>query len=196
MSKSFGNILIVREILRKGYSGRTIRYLLLTAHYRAQLNFTEAGLKQAESSLKRLDDFLQRLKSISVGEYNPEIHQKCLELQRRFEAAMDNDLNLPEGLAKIFAFIREINGIIDKKCVSKDNLDEIYNVIRRLDETLGILKHEINESIPENLMRLIELREVARSKHNWSEADRIRLELFENGVLLEDTPEGVKWKLK
>ncbi len=196
MSKSFGNILTVREILRKGYSGRTIRYLLLTTHYRAQLNFTELGLKQAEASLKRLDDFIQRLRSIRGGVHNSKIHQKCLELQRKFEEAMDNDLNLPEALAKIFAFIRDINGIIDQKCVSKDNLDEIYNVILMLDETLGILKHDIKESIPEDLMQLIKLREAARNKHNWSEADRIRLELFKKGVILEDTPEGVKWKLK
>ncbi len=196
MSKSLGNIYTVRDILKRGYSGRTIRYLLLTAHYRAQLNFTEAGLKQAEASIGRLNDFLQRLRTQQVDRENPEIPKKCLEVRTRFEEAMDNDLNIPEALSAIFVFLRDVNRLIDTKDASKENLNEIYDTMLRLDTTLGVMETEKEAELPEDIMQLIKLRENARRRLDWKEADRIRIELLEKGIILEDTSEGVKWKRK
>ncbi|MBI2937401.1 MAG: cysteine--tRNA ligase [Thaumarchaeota archaeon] len=195
MSKSLGNILTVRDILSKGYSGRTIRYLLLTAHYRTQLNFTEAGLKQAEASLKRLDDFLHRLKTVEpAASSNPDVHGRCAEVLRRFEEAMDNDLGIPEALAAVFDFIRETNRLIDSMGASEKDLQEIRDVMLRLDTVLGVLETEAEE-LPEDLRRLIEEREEARKRRDWARADKIRAELLAQGVVLEDTPEGATWKI-
>lgn len=195
MSKSLGNILTVRDILSKGHSGRTVRYLLLTAHYRTQLNFTEAGLKQAEASLKRLDDFLHRLKTVEpAASSNPDGHGRCTEVLRRFEEAMDNDLGIPEALAAVFDFIRETNRLIDNVGASEKDLQEIRDVMLRLDTVLGVLETEAEE-LQEDLRRLIEEREEARKRRDWARADKIRAELLTRGVVLEDTPEGATWKI-
>jgi cysteinyl-tRNA synthetase len=195
MSKSLGNILTVRDILGKGYSGRAIRYLLLTAHYRAQLNFTESGLKQAEASLQRLDDFMRRLKTVESGASNPDIHDGCVAVQRKFEEALDNDLNIPEALAAIFDFIRELNKLIDNTGSSGRDLQEVLNVMLRFDTVLGVLETEEKE-LSDDLRRLIDEREEARRRRDWVTADKIRVDLLERGVVLEDTPEGVTWKIK
>ncbi len=196
MSKSLGNILTVRDILKKGYSGRTIRYLLLSAHYRAQLNFTEAGLKQAEASLQRLNDFLHRLRAVEGGEDSPRIREKCLEVQKRFEEAMDNDLGVPEALALVFDFSRDVNKLIDTEGASKENLEEVYDTMLKLDRVLGVLETGEERIMSEEVMRLIQLREETRRRRDWKEADKIRAELVEKGVVLEDTSEGVKWRLR
>jgi len=195
MSKSLKNIYTVRDIIKKGYSGRTIRYLLSSAHYRTQLNFTDAGLKQAEASLGRIQDFIGRLKSFDKGKDNPEVTKMCQQVEKRFEVEMDNDLNIPGALSAIFDFLREINRLMDTSSVSKLNANEIYNTMIRLDTVLGLLKTD-EEKISEELKDLIDRREEARRSKDWKKSDQIRDELLEKGIILEDTLEGVKWKKK
>jgi cysteinyl-tRNA synthetase len=195
MSKSLGNILTVRDVIGRGHSGRAVRYLLLTAHYRAQLNFTEIGIKQAEASLERLDGFLSRLKTVEPSTQNLRIHEGCTRLLNRFEVALDNDLNAPEAFAAVFDFVREINRLIDTEGASEDNLKEIRDTVLRLDTVLGVLESETAE-LTEDLRRLIESREEARKRRDWGTADRIRAELLEHGVMIEDTEQGVRWKVR
>ena len=195
MSKSLENIYTVRDIIKEGYSGRTIRYLLSSAHYRTQLNFTDTGLMQAESSLERLQDFIRRLKSFNEGKNNPESTKMCQEIGKKFEVEMDNDLNIPGALSAIFDFLREINRLMDTKDVSKSNVNEIYSTMIRLDTVLGLLKTD-EEKISEELKDLIDRREEARLSKDWKKSDQIRNELLEKGIILEDTLEGVKWKKK
>ena len=195
MSKSIKNTYRVRDIINKGFSGRTIRYLLSSAHYRTQLNFTDAGLKQAEASLGRIQDFIGRLKSFDEGKDNPEVTKMCQQVEKRFKAEMDNDLNIPGALSVIFDFLREINRLMDMKDVSKSNVNEIYSTMIRLDTVLGLLKTD-DENISKKIKDLIDRREEARRSKDWKKSDQIRNELLENGIILEDTLEGVKWKKK
>ena len=195
MSKSIKNIYTVRDITKKGYSGRTIRYLLASAHYRTQLNFTDAGLKQAESSLERLQDFIRRLKNFEDGKNNPELTNKVQEFSRMFEAEMDNDLNIPGALSVIFDFLKDINRLMDMKEISRVNVDDVYNTMIRLDKVLGFINTS-EEKISEKIKELIIRREEARRSKDWKKSDQIRDELLKKGIILEDTLDGVKWKKK
>ena len=194
MSKSLGNILTVRDFLRKGYSGLTIRYLLLSAQYRTQLNFSESGLRQAQASVQRINDFNRRLKTMKEdGKFNKEISSSCLEVLTQFEAAMDKDLNISEGLAALFDFIKEINKSIETGGASRENIENTINTLNKINKVLGILETD-DDKISEEIKELIESREAARRKHDWKTTDSIREELLLKGIILEDTPEGVKWK--
>ena len=196
MSKSLGNILTVRDFLKKGYSGLTIRYLLLSAQYRTQLNFSESGLRQAQASVERINDFNRRLKTLKeYGEFNKEISLSCSEVLRKFEEAMDKDLNVAEGLAAVFDFIKEINRSIEMSGVSRENIDDTINTLNKINKVLGVLEID-DDKISEEIRGLIELREVARRNHDWKTTDAIREDLLLKGIILEDTPEGVKWKRK
>ena len=195
MSKSIKNIYTVRDITKKGYSGRTIRYLLASAHYRTQLNFTDAGLKQAESSLERLQDFIRRLKNFEDGKNNPELTNKIQEFSRMFEAEMDNDLNIPGALSVIFDFLKDINRLMDMKEISRVNVDDVYNTMIRLDKVLGFINTS-EEKISGKIKELIIHREEARRSKDWKKSDQIRDELLKKGIILEDTLDGVKWKKK
>jgi cysteinyl-tRNA synthetase len=119
----------------------------------------------------------------------------CQQVEKRFKAEMDNDLNIPGALSVIFDFLREINRLMDTKDVSKSNVNEIYSTMIRLDTVLGLLKTD-DENISKKIKDLIDRREEARRSKDWKKSDQIRNELLENGIILEDTLEGVKWKKK
>ena len=195
MSKSLGNMYTIKDIIEKGYNGKTLRYLLSSAHYRSKLNFTEAGLNQAKSSIERFQDFFQRIKEFTEGKEHLEIINSCNDVKKRFENAMDNDLNVPEALAVIFDFIRDINRVIDSNESDDLNLTIVTNTIIQLDTVFGFLQFD-EEKVPENIKVLIEKREKARISKDWEKADKIRDELLKKGVILEDTVNGVTWKLR
>ncbi|MCX8191758.1 MAG: cysteine--tRNA ligase, partial [Nitrososphaerales archaeon] len=196
MSKSLGNYYTLQDLLDKGYSPLGVRYLLLSTHYRAQLNFTEEGLKQAERSVERLNEFMRRIKTIHpTGEYNEDIHRAVLEAEKKFEEALDDDLNMPLALSVIFDLVRRVNRAIDEGSISQRNLDEVKELMMKFDRVLDIMEREReDEELPEEVLKMIELREEARRKKDWETADRLRNQLLERGIILEDTPEGVKWK--
>lgn len=193
MSKSLGNIYTIHDIIDKGYTGKTIRYLLVSAHYRAKLNFTEDGLNQAKSSVERFQDFFLRVTKYSGEKENFVVNKICVDVQQRFENAMDNDLNVPEALAAIFDFIRDINRLIDSDESSDLNLGIVYDTIIRLDTVFGFLQID-EEKLSEEIKDLIEQREKARLSKDWEKSDRIRDDIFKKGIILEDTPNGIRWK--
>jgi len=196
MSKSLGNILTVRDLLDEGYDGRVIRYLLLTAHYREKLNFTYSGLKQSESSLDRLDKFLLRVIEEKEGADNSLASEKIISVKRKFEHSMDNDLNLPEALGVLFEFVREFNKLLDNEEISKENRNRVLETLEDINKVLGIMHFEKKKEVSEEVKTIIEQREEARKKHDWDLSDRLRAKLLEKGIILEDTPDGVKWRTK
>lgn len=196
MSKSLGNIVTLRDLRDKGYSARALRYLLLSAHYRTQLNFTWSGLSQAYASVNRLQDFVDRVRASSRrAERNEEAHRLTAEALNRFETAMDDDLNTPKALAAIFDFIRVANRCVDTDRLSDENTAEILAAFDRYDSVLGVIGWARPE-LPSNLLELISEREEARRRKDFGRADEIRRKLLVNGIVLEDTPEGVRWKWK
>jgi len=204
MSKSLGNIMKVRDICQN-YKGEVIRYFILSAHYRSPLNFSEEQLQQARSSLQRLDNVIFNVRHLlkqdkfreSKNKDDNLILEKRKESEQNFIEAMDDDFNTPIALSQLFAFTREVNIYLNSQCPkNKEILEGILKFYQELaGEILGILKDfDQEESLEQEIKKLIDKREEARKETNWIESDRIRDKLQEKGILLEDTPNGARWK--
>ena len=204
MSKSLGNIMKVRDIAQK-YKGETIRYFILSAHYRSPLNFSEEQLQQAKNSLQRINNTIFNVKHLlkqgkfrkSKDKNDELIFEKRRENEQKFIEAMDDDFNTPVALSWLFDFAREVNIYLNyPEQKSKEVLEEILKFYQELaGKILGILKDfDQEESFEQEIKKLIEEREEARKERNWVKSDRIRDKLQKKGILLEDTPGGVRWK--
>ncbi len=195
MSKSLGNFYTLRDLLKKGYTGRQIRFLLLSTHYRTQLNFTFQGLEAAASSLQRLDDFIDRLNRIEETKSSGKITPLILETETRFKTALADDLNISPALAALFDFVRAINSLIDQNQISDKEAEEVLHFLRRLDKVLGVLfVPQDSEEIPVEYLELLIKREQARARKDWKLADECRDLLQAQGYAIEDTPTGVRLK--
>lgn len=194
MSKSLGNFFTLRDLLNKGYNSKAIRFLLLSVNYRQQLNFTEEGIIASQNSISRINDFILKLKSIRKGKDNPSIPKLIKKAYVEFEKVMDDDLNISNALAVIFEFMKKINIFIMEEKVSKKNSEEIIKLMFDFNKILGILdRHEV--TLSQEIKKLIQKREEARAKKDYKKADEIRNILKNKGIILEDTKEGVRWKI-
>ena len=201
MSKSLGNIYTVPDLAAKGHRPSALRYLLLSAHYRKQLNFTWASLTQAEESLRRLTDFLARLESVSAEGEHAEIAARVAEAKTAFVEAMQSDLNTAGALGAIFELVRALNSAIDAGELGRGDVAVVGDAFTLFDAVLGIfsLRRAEDELPPvpiEEIERLIEERHAARRRRDFAAADRVRDDLAARGVLLEDSPAGTRWKRK
>ena len=204
MSKSLGNIDPVREILRR-YEAAALRHYFLASHYRSPLDFSDQALEEAEKGMERVYETMDRLeRSVPAnGELAPE--PRLLEGFRR---EMDDDFNTPRALALIFDEIRALNRRLDED--KREGLGPRVLALKVIGETLGLLQDSpgaflqrkkerwiLSRGIsPDAVEELIKKRERARSAKQWREADRIRAELQEKGITLEDTPGGTLWKVR
>ena len=193
MSKSLGNFFTLRDLLGKGYNPIAIRYLLLSANYRVQLNFTEETVKSSENAIQRLNDFMVKLREIKVENENKNIKKLIDKSKKYFEKSMDDDLNISGALAVVFDFVKEINTLMMEGKIGKNNSKEIIELMNNFDKVLGVLD-EKDEKLSEELKKLIDEREKARKEKNFARADEIRENLKSKGIILEDTKEGVRWK--
>lgn len=197
MAKRYGNYYTLRDLLAKGYSPTAIRYLLMSTHYRQQLNFTFEGLEAAKNAVDRLTSFTHRLLDANGKESGEKITQLMAQVQKNFEEAMDDDLNISVALAALFDFVREVNKLMDNNLLSKKEAEEVYNLMLRFDKVLGVIgKAKKEEKLPKEAEELIRKREEARKAKDWKTADKIRDQLKAMGVIVEDTPQGVKWRIE
>ena len=197
MSKSKGNYYTVRDLIKQGFSPRAIRYLLLTAQHQKQFNFTLDGLRGAESTIERLNDFKRRLTELQPETGSTTALADLVErTQQRFEAALDDDLNVPEALAALHDFVRETNTALAQSSVNAGDQASLLALIDRLDAVFNIFGEVKQELLDSEIQALIDERQEARKSKNFARADELRNQLTELGIILEDTKDGLRWRRK
>lgn len=201
MSKSLGNFFTIREIGEK-YPLQVIRFFILSAHYRSPLNFSDQLVESAKSSLERILNAMGRLSDLLAKAEDRELDQKEQELSsrvqeyvNRFEQAMEDDLNTADAISVIFEMVKLANTGL-KETSAKAVISEVYEKIGKLCDILGIQTEVKEELLDDKIEALIAERQAARKAKDFARADEIRNQLAAEGILLEDTREGVKWKRK
>lgn len=201
MSKSLGNTYSIPDVVAKGFRPSAVRYLLLSAHYRKQLNFTWASLAQAEEAMRRLTDFLARMATVGAEGTHPDVASRVAQARQEFGDAMRSDLNTAGALGVLFELVRWLNAAIDSGQIGRGDVEVVREAFEGFDRVLGVLSLRRAEDdqppIPvEEIDRLIEERHAARRRRDFAAADRVRQDLAARGVLLEDSPAGTRWKRK
>ena len=204
MSKSLGNQYTLRDLIERGFDPRAIRYVFIASHYRQKLNFTFDSLAAGAAALKRVDDMRFRLsKSKESGTASPEIASAIDCLQEDFAAALANDLNASAAMSAVFQLVREVNKAIEGVALGEGDRGRILAALTDVDQVLGVLDPvpwAPEETVAsdqlgdEKIEELVVARQEARRSRDFAEADRIRDELQEQGVLIEDTPQGPRWR--
>lgn len=198
MSKSLNNFFTVRDVANE-YGYEPIRYFLISSHYRSPINYSVDIIEQCKASLVRLYncreslDFAMKNATDVVVENADEIKAKLNSRKDQFIAAMDDDLNTADAITAIFELVKDINTTVIADVPNKELVETATTLFDELTGVLGLVYNRKTESLDDEIEKLIEARTQARKDRNWAEADRIRDELKAQGIVLEDTPQGVKW---
>lgn len=199
MSKSLGNFFTVREISEK-YDLQVLRFFMLSAHYRSQLNFSAELMEAAKNGLERICNAVDNLKHLvkaaaiaEMQENEKELNAEADALAEKFDNAMDDDFNTADAVSAVFELVRFANTKLDAGH-SKELIEKTEKEILKLGEILGLKLEKQEEILDADIEKLIEERQAARKARNFQRADEIRGMLLEQGIILEDTREGVKWK--
>jgi cysteinyl-tRNA synthetase len=201
MSKSLGNTYTIPDLVARGIRPSAVRALLLSAHYRKQLNFTWASVSQMEEALRRLSDCLARVDAITRPGVHAEIADRVEQAKAAFADAMLDDLNTAAAFGAMFELVRAINSAIDAGHVGLGDVPAIRDAFEGFDKVLGILSlrraEDAQPPVPaEEIARLIDERNAARRRRDFATSDRIRDELAGRGIILEDSADGTRWKRK
>ena len=211
MSKSLGNFYTLRDLFAKGAKPSSVRFLLLSVPYRRQLNFTAESLKQAESSVERLRNFLFRVKNSKFPEgANPEIEPRAAKAEADFDAGLADDLNTALALAAVFDLVRDANTMMDRGELRAQDAPRLVAAMEKFDQILSVLNDDDAERLAKlglssekprmgaaEIEALIEERNAAKKSRDFKAADSIRQRLAESGIILEDSKDGsVRWKHK
>lgn len=197
MSKSLGNFFTVRDVAEK-YGYEPIRYLMISSQYRSPINYSVEIIEQCKASLVRLYtcrdslDFALQNAGDTVPQNADEIKKQLDSRREQFCRAMDDDLNTADGIAAVFELVRDINVSVLESS-SKELVEYATKLFDELTGVLGLVYNRKAETLDSEIEAQIEARQEARKAKNWAEADRIRDELKAQGIILEDTPQGVKW---
>lgn len=199
MSKSLGNFFTVREVGEK-YDLQVLRFFMLSAHYRSPLNFSAELMAASKNGLDRIITAVDRLKDVIAASNRQELSEeeaaKLKELAaflEKYEAAMDDDLNTADAISVIFEIVKFANTTVSEEssaAYAKELLDKIVN----LSDILGLIVNKEAENLDSQIEELIAMRQAARKERDFKRADEIRDQLLAQGIILEDTREGVKWK--
>lgn len=199
MSKSLGNFFTVREVAEK-YGYDAIRFFILSAHYRSPINFSAEIIEQSKNALERIsncrDSLGFYLKSAASGELDPEIKAAADKHKEDFITAMDDDLNTADGIAAIFELVRTANELMAKEA-SAESAKYVSDILEELCALMGFSNEKgVDDSFVKEIEEAIEKRAAAKKAKDYATADKIRAELLEKGVILEDTAKGTKYRIE
>ena len=195
MSKSAGGFTMLRDLSDAGHDPVAVRFFLLAgAHYRARLRLSTEALHSAAEQVRRLREFAERVRRSAPGETDdPDFLRRIDEVRTGYREALDDDLNLPQGIGLVFELVREANAALDAGNVGEQGHENLLRLIEEYDAHLDVVRSE-EPGLAQEVERLIAEREAARQGRDFSRADRIREELREKGIALEDSKEGVRWR--
>jgi len=196
MSKSLGNFFTLRQVLEKGNTPAGVRWLLISAQYRQQLNFTFEALKSAQETVEKLSEFIERMQAIKATKDCGQATQITEKAEKDFETAMDDDLNTPHAIAALFELVRQANKLENQ--LSHKEAQSIIFTVKKLDKVLGILeiapKHHATDELTQFVQEKLAQRDSARAAKDYAKSDEIRKQLAAKGVTIQDTPKGTTWK--
>lgn len=199
MSKSLGNGLDVKDMLAVA-KPQAIRYFVLSGHYRNPLNYSDDIIRQAEASVERIDNCVanvkHRAKTAAAGAAPVDIAEAVKRVDETFHAKMDDDFNTPDAITAVFDLVALANRYLQQEQVTEAALAQILQQFQAMDDVLGILSPAEEALLDADIDRLIAERVEARKAKNWARADEIRDLLTERGIVLEDTPQGIRWRRK
>jgi len=183
----------LRDLMHQGYSGREVRYWLLSRHYRKPIFYSQTKLRGARNTVSHLDMFIQKLHNAQAGPVDPEMDQTIYALRTRFIESMDNDFNIAPALASLFQFTRTINKRMDQSGLAPSDREKVLTSLRRVNSVLGIMRLD-PPAADGAVEELVQRREDARKKGEWDQADDLREKLKGMGIEVIDTKEGPVWR--
>lgn len=187
MSKSVGNFFLLKDLFKK-FDGTTIRYFLISKHYRSPIDFSDESLESAKNSVERINECFNRLGNYKINGAGIKAKKLMDVCKKEFERAMDDDFETSTALASVFNFIRAVNDGVDNGRISQAEKAIIMHFFKAIDNIFGFLKEA--EKIPAEILNLVKERDKARKEKNWKESDRLRDEIKANNYEVRDTVEG------
>jgi cysteinyl-tRNA synthetase len=193
MSHENGNVVTLGDALRRGFTAREVRLMLLTVHYRKPIKFSFKRLESVRTALRRIDEFTCKLLCLPPGKPHPEVASFVSAMEEQFTEALNDDLNVSKAMAAIYNFVKRVNPILQVNNLDRDQKEYILESLKKLDEVLHIFRLQGCPLIPE-VNALIQKREEARLQKDWQAADAAREELARKGITVIDTESGTVWK--
>ena len=193
MAPENGNVITLKDLVEQGYSPRVVRFFLLSTHYRKTINFSKRRLDTARKNLARLDEFTRKLMCLPFGLPHPKVASFLSDMEDRFFAALDDDLNISRAMAALFDFVKKVNPVLVEGQLDRDQKSYIIESLGRVNEVLNVLRLEECPLAPE-IDKLIAQRQKAREEKDWARADVVRDELVKKGIKVLDTAKGPVWQ--
>jgi cysteinyl-tRNA synthetase len=193
VSRAAGNDLSLEDLLEQGFDGLTVRYWMLATHYRTVLKYNRGELQRARHSVGRLNEFVARLQLVEPGRHSDDLDQALYEARMGCLDAMDNDLNIPRALGKLFPFIRYVNRLLDSGTLDSEQIEQVLGFMHQVNDMLDVIDFEVDQS-DEDVQRIIEQRDEARRARDFQRADELRDQLLAMGVQITDGPGETHWR--
>ena len=193
ISRTLGNEITLREIVNFGYSPQAVRFWILSHHYRKVLTFNRKEIDLASGQVRRLNDFVRRLRFHSSDRPAEGLDQLLYQTRQGMQEAADHDFNLPKALGHLFGFIKQVNRLMSKGLVDEEQAGKMLGYMKQVNKVLAVIETEPQE-LEQEVADLVKQRDQARQEGDFETGDALRAKLADMGIILEDSPEGTIWR--